>query len=281
MAARRRRFDERDTPEPPRLASVDRSSSPELLDVPAAVICVTCGDTDCPGCDGAREERSGIVAIVPWERPGPMFSRLWLTARATTLDAEGFFEALPDGPLAAALRFAALAELLASFAAFTAFLAVAAFAAPSWLSHVALDPLARATALRLFVLGLPAFAGLLVMAHVAHALSIDVGAARQGARPDRVRALRFGLYACGWDLVMGPLGAIVVAFKEGPRAALGLAGALSGLPTRATLSFLRGCYGLDGARARAALSASYVGAAAATLLFAFVVLAALVALALA
>lgn len=277
MAARRRHIGEIDESPAP-----DRGSSPELVDVPAAVICVYCGDTDCTGCDGALEERSGIVAIIPWERPGgSVLSRLWTTARATTLNAEDFFETLPDGPLTPALRFAALSELLASAAAFGSFLLVAAVVAPAWALHLALDPAARSVAARALVLGLPAFAGMLVVAHVAHALSIDVGAARQGARRDRSRALRFGLYACGWDLVMGPLGAIIVGIKEGLRAALGLAGSLSGLPTRATYAFLRGCYRLDGRRAKGAVAASYVGATIATLLFAIIVLVAIVALVLA
>lgn len=275
MAARRRRIDDDDE-------RLDRGSAPDLFDVPAAVICVHCGDTDCPGCEGAREERSGIVSIVPWERPGvAMFSRLWWTARATTLDAESFFETLPDGPLTPALRFAAFAELLASAAAFVAILAIVALVAPAWLAHLALDPIARSMALRGLVFGLPAFAGMLVAAHVAHALSIDFGAGRHGARRDRTRALRFGLYACGWDLVMGPIGAVVVAIKEGVRAAFGLGSSLSGLPTRATLAFLRGCYRLEGDRARGALTTSYVGASAATLLFAIVVLVGVVALVLA
>ena len=291
MAARRRhlysveepREESRDARVPASL-DVDRSSSPDV-DVPAAVICVFCGDSDCPGCDEAPEERSGIVAIIPWERPGvPMLSRLWLTARATTLDAERFFDGLPDGPLVHALRFAAICELLASTAAFLGFLGIAAVIAPTWLTHLALDPAGRLITLRVIVLGLPAFAGLLVVAHVAHALSIDMGARAQGAETgprDRARALRFGLYACGWDLVMGPIGAIVIAFKEGWRAAFALSSSLSGLPTRATYAFLHGGYRLDGDRARRAVSTSYVGATIATLLFAVLVLAAITALVLA
>jgi hypothetical protein len=283
-AARRRRFGEHEL-EPSLEERIDRVSrasdaSSELLDVPATVVCAFCGDADCAGCDNERS-RSGIVSVVAWERPAmPVLARLWSTARSTTRDAEGFFELLPDGPLMPALRFAATCELIASLAVFVSFVGVAAVVAPEWLKHVALDPVARQTALRLVVLGLPAFAGLLVVAHAAHGLSIDVGAARNGARPARSRALRFGLYACGWDLVMGPLGAIVVAIKEGARAALHLSSALSGLPTRATNAFLRGCYRLEGERARSALGTSYVGATVATLVFAFVVLVALTVLAL-
>ena len=57
--------------------------------------------------------------------------------------------------------------------------------------------------------------GALVAAHVAHGWALDLGARRSGARGATTRALRFGLYAAGWDLVIGPLGAVVVAAKEG------------------------------------------------------------------
>lgn len=256
----------------------DSDASGELLDVPATVVCAFCGDADCAGCENDLS-RSGIVAVIAWERPHqPALSRLWSTARSTTRDAEGFFELLPDGPIMPALRFAALCELLASGAALLGFLGVAAVIAPDWLKHVALDPQSRSMALRALLLGLPAFAGLLVVAHAAHGLSINFGATRNGAKSSRSRALRFGLYACGWDLVMGPIGAVVVAMKEGVRAATALTTALNGLPTRATNAFLRGCYRLDGERARNALGTSYVGATIATLLFAIVVLLAIAAL---
>lgn len=252
-------------------ASIDRDASGDLLDVPATVICAFCGDADCGGCENDLS-RSGIVSVIAWERPAvPVLSRLWSTARSTTRDSEAFFELLPDGPLMPALRFAATCELLASGAAFASFSAIAAVVAPQWVKHVALDPTARGIAVRVMLLGLPAFAALLVGAHAAHGLSIDIGATRSGARSARSRALRFGLYACGWDLVMGPIGAVVVPLKEGLRAAFALAGSLSGLPTRATNAFLRGCYRLEGDRARGALAISYVGAILATLLFPVIV----------
>ena len=290
-AARRRRFGELEREESleerierearEERDALDRGSSPDLVDVPAAVVCAFCGDAECSGCRDRLEDlsRSGIVSVVAWERPGvPTFTRLWSTARSTTRDAEGFFELLPDGPLMPALRFAALCELLAAGAALLSFMAVAAVVAPEWLRHLAVDPRARSVALRVVFLGLPAFAAMLVVAHAAHGLSINLGATRNGARSARSRALRFGLYACGWDLVMGPLGAIVVALKEGLRASTALATSLSGLPTRATEAFLRGCYRLDGDRARSALGTSYVGATVATLVFAVIVLVALTAL---
>ena len=77
MAAERRRPDLREAPRP--------DEAWDQLDVPAAVVCAVCGDVDCIGCE--RElSRSGIVAMVAWERPGaPMLARMWATARAATM----------------------------------------------------------------------------------------------------------------------------------------------------------------------------------------------------
>ena len=257
------------------------SLSTDLVDVPAAVFCLVCGEADCVGCEERELSRSGIVAIVAWERPAmPALTRLWATARSTTRDAEAFFELLPDGPVLPALRFAAICELLAATSMLLAFLPIAAIIAPEWLRFVALDPHARGIALRVLFLGVPGFAAFLVLLHTVHALAIDLGAARSGARRSRSRALRFGLYACGWDLVMGPLGAIVVGLKEGAAAALGVLD-LASVPARATRAFLRGCYRLDGEAAKRALATAATGVVVATALGLVAVLAALFALALA
>lgn len=236
----------------------------ELVDseVPAAVVCALCGEADCPGC---RNEitKSGVVAIVAWERPGaPALERLWATARATTLDADRFFETLPDGPIAPALRFAVVSELLAASAMALALLVPLAMLAPTWIGHVILHE--KATLARLLVAGIPSLAALLVAAHAAHGWALDFGARRSGSRRATSRAVRFGLYATGWDLVVGPLGAVVLAFKEGIGAALSIASLGVGLPGRSARAFLRGCYGLTAESARPALRASVVAAVVAT-----------------
>lgn len=259
---------------------VDREAA-ELDDVPAAVVCLVCGDVDCTGCEDRALSRSGIIAIVAWERPAmPVLARLWATARATTREAEAFFEVLPDGPLMPALRFAVLCELLAVGSMLALLVPVAALVAPEWLRHLASDPHARSIALRVAGLGVPGFAALLVLAHVVHGLSIDIGAAACGARRARLRALRFGLYACGWDLVLGPLGALLLGVKEGAAAAIGVLD-LVGVPARATRAFLRGAYRLDGERAKQALATAATGVFLATLLGALAILAFLFALVLA
>src|SRR5262252_8354066 len=135
-----------------RLREVD-----ELFDVevPAAVVCAQCGDADCPGCQ-SELSRSGVVTIVAWERPGGRtLGKMWETAHAATRDAEAFFELLPDGPIAPALRFALACELLASGAVILLFLGFAGALAPGWIKHVALDPGARELALRIFATGVP------------------------------------------------------------------------------------------------------------------------------
>jgi hypothetical protein len=249
----------------------------DLLDaeVPAAVVCAHCGEADCPGCLH-EQTRSGVVAIVPWERPGaPAFERLWTTARATTFEADRFFEALPDGPIAPALRFAMASELLASSAMAVAVMAPIAALAPRWIAHLLLHD--TLTLIRVVVAGVPALATLLVAAHAAHGWALDRGARRAGARPATSRALRFGLYAAGWDLVVGPLGALLMAAKEGLGAAASVVSIGVGLPGRSARAFLRGCYGLTDASAAPALRASWVAAGVATAVGAVAVIGAVLA----
>jgi len=247
-------------------------------EVPAAVVCALCGDPGCSGCSFESTTRSGIVAIVPWERPGggPALARLWATARATTKDAESFFGALPDGPLAPAVGFALLAELLAAISWGLVWGPVLIAVAPGWCRHLAVDPHARGIAIRAIVAALPGFALMLVAAHAAHGVSLHHGARKAGAASSRRKALRFGLYATGWDLVVGPLGACVIAAKEGLVAASEIVHLASGLPTRSAKAFLRGVCGLDASRTKQALMTSYVAAVVATLIAAFVIVGVLV-----
>jgi hypothetical protein len=255
--------------------SSTRAESDDLADsdVPAAVVCAHCGDADCPGCL-QEHTRSGVVAVVAWERPGASaLARLWSTARATTLDADRFFESLPDGPVGPALRFAIVSEVLAATAMGALGLGVLVALAPGWASHVFLDE--WLTTARVACAGVLGLAALLVVAHAAHGLALGVGARRSGVHRAATRALRFGLYAAGWDLVLGPIGAVVVALREGPRKAFSIAGVSVGLPGRSARAFLRGCYHLEGKSAEPALRASMVAAVVATLVGAVATIAAI------
>jgi len=262
-------------------AEVASERSPQIaddLDVPATVVCAFCGEADCPGCANERS-RSGIVSIVAWERPGRALGRMWSTARSASREAEAFFGTLPDGPLVPALRFAVLSELVASAAMLLLAVPIAAAVAPSWLAHLALDAGARFATIRAVGLGVPGLALLLVLAHAAHGLALDVGARRVGAAPARRRALRFGLYATGWDVVIGPVGVAVLGLREGASAALGVSSLATGLPGRSARAFLLGAYGLDGAGAARAIRLSHATAIVVTLFGALAVLGCLAAIA--
>jgi hypothetical protein len=242
---------------PPRVEGDDLVDS----DVPATVVCARCGNADCSGCM-YEPYRSGIVAVVPWERLGvPAPQRLWATARAATLDADRFFESLPDGPIDTALGFAVASEMIAVTTMSLALLVPLGLLAPAWMKHVLVDR--WALLLRLLVAGAPLVGLLLVAAHVTHGWALHWGA-RVPSRSGGRRALRFGLYAAGWDLVIGPIGAIA-AVKRGPAAVLSIVGLAQGLPTRSAKAFLKGCYGLTGEAARPALRASLISAVIVTL----------------
>jgi hypothetical protein len=246
----------------------------ELFDVPATVVCALCGSADCAGCLEERT-KSGVVAIVPWERAGGLHARLWATASASTQSAEAFFTTLPDGPVAPALRFAIVCELYAAAAAVGAVALLLAAIAPPWTALLLRDPAARLGVLRVLGLSVPSLAALLVMAHAAHGVALDVGA--RGANASAVsRGLRFGLYATGWDLVLGPVGFVVVGADKGLRAALSLWRLAVRLPTRSALAFLEGRHGLVGDDAKPALRASWAAAVVATIVCSAVVLGAFV-----
>ena len=250
-------------------------ASNDFVEVPAAVVCALCGDPDCMGCAEERS-RSGVIAIVAWERPGPALTRLWATAKSASVSAEAFFEALPDGPIMPALRFAFFAELCAS----ASMLAMLAGFVGALLAVFGLFPdgASLALALRVALVAVFGLTTLLVAAHATHGLALGRGALRvaQG-EPKWSRALRFGLYAAGWDLVLGPVGFFVLLFREGPKAAFGITRVASRLPTRSSVAFLRGAYHIDPEHAKPALQTSYVGAALATVACAFVILAAVIA----
>jgi hypothetical protein len=110
-------------------------------------------------------------------------------------------------------------------------------------------------ALRMTVIRGITFGGLLLVVamvgvHAAHGLALDFAARRHGTRK-RGRGLRFGLYACGWDLITLPFGLIALALVEGLASArhavpLGLTA-----PLQSAEAYLVGVHGLAPNLARA------------------------------
>jgi hypothetical protein len=220
----------------------------DTAEVPAAVVCALCGSPDCLGCSPEEEhtQPSGVISIIPWERRlGSSWTRLWATATASTLRAESFFGPIPKGEYAPAIRFSVACELIAvSSVAFTLFTAVFAMA-PALSVALLTDPHSRGLVVRLIMLGVPAFAALLVAAHVIHGWAMDRGAVRAGARTHRSQALRFGMYSSGLDLMTSPIGVVYMLLSQGPRVAAKLLPAAFEVPAISGRALLRRVYHLD------------------------------------
>lgn len=225
--------------------SVRDDDAVDSFEVPAAVLCTFCGESDCAGCTSKDENASGVIAIIPWERPGAgALSRLFSTAKASTIGADQFFATLPDGEIPPAVRFAVLAELLAVMSMAAVLIPIAAIVLPNLAAAVIANPALRATAVRAIAIGVPALAAWMVIAHVTHGAALDAGARRQGAAPQRRRAVRFGLYACGWDLMAGPLGALVMLVSKGLGSMKDVLDAAVHAPGKSSIALLQGVYRL-------------------------------------
>jgi hypothetical protein len=217
----------------------------DAMDVPAAVVCAVCGRGDCPGYCDEPTGTSGVVAIVPWERPSvPWFARLFATVQATTQGAETFFFALPDGSVLPALLFAVLAEgcAVGSMAALLVPFVVAGI--PGLPLRVVTNASTRQIVLFSTVVAILGFTALLVGAHALHGLSLGKKARR--------RAVRVGLYACGWDFGASPAGVLAAGLSGGARSAWALLSASITAPRRGVDAALEGIFQVRGAAAQRA-----------------------------
>jgi len=172
--------------------------------------------------------------------------------------------------------------LFAATAMIAVLLVLLACVAPSFIAYLATDPAARSVALRALVASIPSLAVLLVLAHIAHGVALDIGApAELRTRARRAHALRFGLYATGWDVVLGPIGAVIVTIQDGLKGFAELTQIAGSLPGTSARAFLKGAYGLQGDRATSSLRWSFIASALAISFAVFVTVAVIAALMLA
>ncbi|MEZ4372811.1 MAG: hypothetical protein R3B07_18445 [Polyangiaceae bacterium] len=230
----------------------------ELTDVPAAVV-------EIPQLDDF-DHGSGVVVIVPWERPMHSFwQRLWNTAKLTTQHGQTFFARFPDGDLVSAARFALTAEAIAVSGLCLIVGPVLWLLVPGLSDVAAEDPVLGSLLLRTIVAGVPTLAIAMALLHGLYGLGLDLAARREGGRGRLGHALRFGLYSAGWDLVTMPLGLIALALSEGVKNAGQVARNTWSLPRTCSQAFLCGIYGLSKESAqrahRAAMLSTIVGLA--------------------
>lgn len=183
---------------------LDGPPSRDDLDVPATVFCTVCGSVDCTGCEKATPRVEGAT---PWEDGrGPAVVRLWKTAQITTLQGEAFFGALPEGRIGAALTFAVACELFAISSLLVLWLPLAYACVPELAEALATDPDRRVPFFAALALAGPALSVVMVGLHVVWGFALELGLGLSGTKTRLAHALRYSLYACGWDLVTSPFG---------------------------------------------------------------------------
>lgn len=226
--------------------------------VPPVVMCTVCGRTDCPGCS-APEQTPQLSPILPWESPGNTGERLWNMALASSLSPLRTFGELPDGPLAPAMVFALIAESVAILSLAVLALSIACSVSPDLMRRVLVDP----AAIGLIAGAAMALVGLLVALHVLWGLCLEAGTCTASGQPRWRLGVRFGLYACGWDLLTSPAGVLLGVLTRGPVAAWAPLVAASRVPRVAMRAYLVHCRKFDArARRRASIiSAAVLGAA--------------------
>lgn len=212
--------------------------------VPPVSVCVSCGLSSCTGCTPAgTPSRSAL----PWEDSRRHWLvRLWQTSVASGLEPERMFGELAPGRVAPALGFAVLAETLA-LGSLGVLGAVAVW--------VGLPDLARQIVRHPEALGAfsALFAGsvlLMLLLHLIWGISLDLGAALGSGKASLRHGARFGLYACGWDLMTSPLGLLCsLLFRRG----LLPVGAAARAARPAQRAYLTTCRGFDAAARQRAL----------------------------
>lgn len=227
----------------------------ELLDFPAAIVCASCGMADCPGCRSTEPEvqsASGVVLVVPWERPEQgVWRRFWATTQATTEGAEVFFAGLPDGPVEPALTYALVAESVAAGSCTLVFAGVAlaglGLLFPVVARSILLEPAGQAALGRVLLAAWFGLGSLLVGVHLLHGGVLHAAASRHArGRPVPLRrALRFGLYTAGLDVVACPVGIAWLLGRGGLSSLRKLRSYVSLTPNRATSVTLRNLYQID------------------------------------
>jgi hypothetical protein len=183
---------------------------PDDSDVPPAVSCARCGKFECPGCSPAADADTG--AALPWEiQSGSLRKRLWQTAIASSMKPAQVFGELPEGRVGPALAFAMISE----FVAVSSIGLLGALALWGIMPDIWARVLTSTSALAVIGALVLGASVIMVALHALWGFCLELGADRRhGAR--FVQGLRFGLYACGWDLLTSPAGVIQGLLARGP-----------------------------------------------------------------
>jgi hypothetical protein len=225
---------------------------PEDDGVPPVSVCVRCGMSTCPGCAlEAAPQRS----LLPWEDSRRHWLvRLWQTALVSGLEPERMFGELTTGRVAPALGFAVLAETLALGSLALLGAAGVWLGLPELARQVVRHPEAIGAVLALFV----ASVLLMLLLHLLWGISLDLGGAFGSGKVNVRHGARFGLYACGWDLMTSPAGLLCSLLVRGPARGFAPVGAAARAARPAQRAYLEACRGFDAVARRRALRLAMV-----------------------
>lgn len=216
-----------------------RESDPDSEgDFPPVLLCAKCGRSACSGCE-EKGTSPGPLPEIAFERSASP-SSLWQTVLACSIEPEFFFgRRLMGRGLGHALAFAALCEALALGSVFAALGAALVLLLPGALA-VLLSPAGLSWGLALWTGSITFLVGV----HILWSVALLVGMPSRFQSSTRV-VLRFGLYACGWDLVTSPVGVVFLAlFRRGPGRFEPI-GKAARAPRRAMDALLADCLGLS------------------------------------
>lgn len=197
-----------------RSTRVENSDASEL-DIPPTVTCAKCGRYNCDGCPVVSHASSEALfsegaqsGLFPWE-VGPdqtYVRRLVLTALITAHPDQKCHEVAPQGSVLRAFYFAVICEALA----------ICSFALPWALGFTLLFPrlvFALMSSYQVITITVGILAILVmsvVFLHLLWGWTLEWALRRQGISPRYALGQRFGLYACGWDLLASPAGMALV-----------------------------------------------------------------------
>lgn len=199
-------------------------------DVPPAVSCARCRRHECAGCSPSGAETAAPLA---WEQSeGGLSVRLWRTAIAASTQPGRVFGELPTGAVAPALGFALFAELVA----IGSLGLLAALLLGAVMPDLALRIFTSSSALAAAALLVTGASVLMVLLHALWGACLELGVERGAARFSQ--GLRFGLYACGWDLLTSPAGVIHGLLTRGWRGAWQPITAAVSVPRSALAAYL-------------------------------------------
>ncbi len=200
---------------------------------PPVVTCAVCRRPECSGCADKGEDKD-TGPVLAWEGTGNWGERLWKMALASSTAPLRTFGELPEGGIVSALAFALIAESIAVGSLGVVAGAITFAVSPALLGNVLLDRAAGT----LVVLTSVVLIVLLVALHVVWGLCLEAGTATTGGSPKWRLGMRFGLYACGWDLLTSPAGVLQGLLSRGPSAAFGPVGAAARVPRLAMRAYL-------------------------------------------